>query len=245
MAKRTVEESSLTSVADAIRERAGTSEPLVFPEGFESAVGKLVDPVGYLAEICNKTVTEVCNPHITGKLYNDFQRNNTNLVKVDLPEVTELDSGCFNFCNNLREINFPKVSKMGSSCFEACHSITKWYFPSLETINGWGYLFASCGKVARAYFPKLTSITGSCTWGGNARLLTLVLGADTVCSISSTNVLDNTPIAGRTADTDGEMGYIYVPRSLVEEYKSASNWSDFASQIRAIEDYPEVLEGWE
>lgn len=33
-----VEESSLTAVADAIREKAGSSEGLIFPEGFVSAV---------------------------------------------------------------------------------------------------------------------------------------------------------------------------------------------------------------
>ena len=38
MAKRTVEESSLTAVADAIRERAGTMEELVFPGGFVDAI---------------------------------------------------------------------------------------------------------------------------------------------------------------------------------------------------------------
>jgi hypothetical protein len=36
-----------------------------------------------------------------------------------------------------------------------------------------------------------------------------------------------------------------VPKSLVDAYKTAENWSTFANQIRAIEDYPEVLEGWE
>lgn len=33
-------------------------------------------------------------------------------------------------------------------------------------------------------------------------------------------------------------GYIYVPFTLVEAYKAADNWSTFANQIRAIEDYP-------
>lgn len=32
----------------------------------------------------------------------------------------------------------------------------------------------------------------------------------------------------------------YVPSALVEEYKSAPNWSTYAEQIRAIEDYPEI-----
>lgn len=32
-------------------------------------------------------------------------------------------------------------------------------------------------------------------------------------------------------------GYIYVPKALIEDYKVATNWSAFASQFRALEDY--------
>lgn len=35
-------------------------------------------------------------------------------------------------------------------------------------------------------------------------------------------------------------GYIYVPQSLVDQYKAATNWATYANQIRAIEDYPEI-----
>ena len=32
-------------------------------------------------------------------------------------------------------------------------------------------------------------------------------------------------------------GYIYVPRDLIESYKTATNWSYFADQFRILEDY--------
>ena len=35
-------------------------------------------------------------------------------------------------------------------------------------------------------------------------------------------------------------GYIYVPATLVDTYKAATNWSTYANKIRAIEDYPEI-----
>jgi hypothetical protein len=31
--------------------------------------------------------------------------------------------------------------------------------------------------------------------------------------------------------------YIYVPSTLVDSYKTASNWSSVASRFRALEDY--------
>ena len=36
--------------------------------------------------------------------------------------------------------------------------------------------------------------------------------------------------------TEGEC-YLYVPSSLIETYKTATNWSTYANRIRAIEDY--------
>ena len=50
-------------------------------------------------------------------------------------------------------------------------------------------------------------------------------------SLQGTTVtLKNTPIASGT-------GYIYVPAALVDSYKAATNWSNFAAQFRALEDY--------
>ena len=38
-------------------------------------------------------------------------------------------------------------------------------------------------------------------------------------------------------------GYVYVPAALVDSYKAAANWQNYADQIRAIEDYPEITGG--
>ena len=35
-------------------------------------------------------------------------------------------------------------------------------------------------------------------------------------------------------------GYIYVPQATIEGFKSATNWSTYADQFRAIEDYPDI-----
>jgi hypothetical protein len=48
--------------------------------------------------------------------------------------------------------------------------------------------------------------------------------------------VNNTPIGKGT-------GYVYVPSALIETYKTATNWSTFAAQFRAIEDYPEICGG--
>jgi len=53
----------------------------------------------------------------------------------------------------------------------------------------------------------------------------------TIVTLSSSEVFD-------TSDGIGAgIGYIYVPAALIEEYKSATNWSTYATQFRALEDY--------
>ena len=46
---------------------------------------------------------------------------------------------------------------------------------------------------------------------------------------------------GNWSGNDGPImkgeGYIYVPRALVDSYKVATNWSSWATQFRALEDY--------
>ena len=59
---------------------------------------------------------------------------------------------------------------------------------------------------------------------------TLILRSETVATLPSTSAFSSTPIASGT-------GYIYVPRALVDSYKAASNWSTYANQFRALEDY--------
>ena len=51
-----------------------------------------------------------------------------------------------------------------------------------------------------------------------------------ICSITHTSVFTKTPIESGT-------GYIYVPKALIEDYKVTTNWSVYASQFRALEDY--------
>lgn len=72
------------------------------------------------------------------------------------------------------------------------------------------------------------SVFAKCT-----ELVTLILRSETLVPLASVTVFTQTPMASGT-------GYIYVPSDLVDSYKSATNWSAYADQIRAIEDYPEI-----
>jgi hypothetical protein len=236
-------DADLTTVADAIRTKGGTSEKIAFPDGFVSAVTPLVNAEDYLAAVHNKEVSEIINHKMTGEIPAAWQMQNRKLTKIDFPLITTVQCDAFRDCSALSDVNLPAVTRISASVFEGSKGLTSLYMPSLVNIIDWGYTFNN-SNLAKAYFPKLTTITGG-SFNSCQKLTTLILGADTVCSLESTNAFQTTPIAGYTYLTNGEMGYIYVPAALVNSYKVATNWARFESQIRAIEDYPEVLEGWE
>ena len=58
MTYRKVNDTSLASVADAIREKGGTSDALVFPDGFISAIQAVGDVAPFTSVICGTFVTQ-------------------------------------------------------------------------------------------------------------------------------------------------------------------------------------------
>jgi hypothetical protein len=173
---------------------------------------------------------------MTGALPSNFQKANNNLVKVDLPFVTDIGEGVFATCSKLASLNLSSMQTMNAGVFNACYGLTTIYFPELTTLRGYGYSFSGCIALEKAIFPKLTSQITTYDFNSCRKLTALVLGANTVCTLASNNaVFTNTPIASGT-------GYIYVPRAQLDAYKSATNWSALASQFRAIEDYPGIME---
>lgn len=198
---------SLTSVADAIRERAGTTEAMAFPDGFVSAVESVPDTVKLL---CADLLKSYSNEKAT-TLKNYTFREAKSLEYVYLPNVTGTGYSWFAVCHGLHTCIMPKVNYLAELNFASCRSLKTLDFHVLDTINVENFK--------------------------NSGLETLILRkSDSCCKLLSINNFTNTPIASGT-------GYIYVPRSLVDSYKAATNWSTYANQIRAIEDYPEITGG--
>ena len=66
-----------------------------------------------------------------------------------------------------------------------------------------------------------------------SKVTALILrGVTSVPTISSTT-FNNTAVKSGTC-------YVYVPKALEDTFKVASYWSTYASQIRALEDYPDI-----
>lgn len=192
------------------------------------------DKKNIVASLLNREVSEIVNDKVVTEIPSYFQYENANLVRVDLPKVPKLLDRAFTYCTSLKEINFPAVEEMGAAMF-ANSIIEEAYFPALKTITGWGSNFSNCKKLKRAHFPSLKETLTATFFNGCSSLDTLILGAQQVCTLGNVNAIPTgTPIRAGN-------GYIYVPKFLIEQYKSDSNWATFVNQFRAIEDYPEVI----
>lgn len=154
---------------------------------------------------------------------------NQAVMELDEPEVTAIGAYQFYEFTKLERAIFPAVTTSGVQAFSGCSVLWDTSFPLLEAVTERMFRVTN---VHRLDAPKASSI-GALAFSYTNRFTALILRSDTLCTLANTNAFTSTRVADGT-------GYIYVPAALVEEYKAATNWSNYADQIRAIEDYPNL-----
>lgn len=157
--------------------------------------------------------------------------NNTELASIlntinNLPSSgsnpNEYMAGFFN--DTIEELDNEYITYTHSYCICNKSKLKKIRLSGLTTING--YAISSCTAVHTIEFEILTKINGV-AFNGLTALETLIIRTPSVCTLANASTLARTKIEGGT-------GYIYVPDNLVDSYKSASNWSTYASQIKGL-----------
>lgn len=151
------------------------------------------------------------------------------LTTADFPKVISVGDYAFYQCNSLTTVDFPSANGIGYSAFFRCPLNTV-DFPLVTSIGG--HAFQYCYALTTADFPKVASI-GNYAFQNCSNLKTLILRSSSVCELGGSYVFSGTPIASGN-------GYIYVTSALINDYKTATNWSTYSSRFRAIEDYPNI-----
>ena len=148
-------------------------------------------------------------------------------------DVSIVSDHAFYTCKSLVSAEFPNATKINSNGLRDCIVLTSVSIPNVTDLMGSS--FRGDQRLTKLDLPKVEKLYTN-VFTGCTRLETLIFRANKVCSMSNVNILSDTPLADGT-------GYVYVPSALVDEYKTATNWSNYATQIRAIEDYPEICGG--
>lgn len=198
-------------------------------------------------------ITEFDGPAVTSIATYAFT-GCSKLASVNFPLTTSVAAYAFNGTAALKHLSLPALKSMTANCFrgsrfESCD------LPLAENLSNSGFrsqaylksitlpkvesastdAMRGCTGLTYVDLPKCTQFAAS-IFNGCTNLETLIMRASKVCSMANANALTDTKIA------NGE-GYIYVPSTLVNSYKTATNWSTYSAQIRAIEDYPEITGG--
>ena len=143
--------------------------------------------------------------------------------------VTSIRNDAFYKYSSLTEVSFPNATSIGEYAFSECSKLTSVSFPNATSIGQ--YAFYECSGLTSVSLPNATSI-GQYAFRNCYKLTTLYVGteSDTVCTLSFGAIPSNYNV------TD-----IYVPESLVDSYKSATNWSSYADKIKAYEQPVECI----
>ena len=195
--------------------------------------------------------TEIKNI-LTGNTEQEDALVSGRIIEYSNSRVTSIGNYAFNFMGQLETADLPNVISVGSSAFEGCYRLANITMPKLAYIGAGAFL--GCNSL------KKLDINGNCnpedlgstqTFGliGNNAFLTTGLKALIIRSS-----LGRVPVLLTDAFGEPERpeeacpigrgeGFVYVPAAMVDSYKMAENWSVYADQIRAIEDYPEITGG--
>ena len=156
---------------------------------------------------------------------------NVGISTLTLPKVTTVGKQCIKSCTSLTSVSLPLLETAGDEFLNSNTKLTDVSLPKITTFGS--NAFSSCLSLTKITLPKVTSINGSYLCSGCTALTAFVItNEEQVCTLSSTSsCFANTPIKSGT-------GYIYVPDALVDSYKTATNWSTFASQIKPLSELP-------
>ena len=179
--------------------------------------------------------------------------NCTSLLNFYASSLSHIGSSAFNGCNKLQNVDFTMVNDIGSYALANCTSLTSINLPLCTTLELGAFLYCIqlsmvslpiCSVVRSSAFGRCSSLTTislpACTLlGGEAfkscyNLLSVYLLGSSIVSLQSWTIFNSTPISNYTASTGGVYGSIFVPSSLYNSYRTATNWSVYSARIVSI-----------
>lgn len=234
----TLDDTRLMAIADAIREKTGTTE-LYKPSEMANAIKEIQTGggSGNIDALIDRSVTEISsNVAIIGE--NAFTKC-VSLISANLPLATKVSHNAFSNCDNLESVNIPLVENVGQNAFSNCKKLTSVNLPCATFINS--NAFYKCETLVTADLGSTTYISGY-TFGYCHSLKAVIMRSTKKNNLVATSAFNNCyrilGTVNATYNPDGlQDGYFYVPKSIIDSYKGSSDWGTWATQFRALEDY--------
>jgi hypothetical protein len=117
------------------------------------------------------------------------------------------------------------VTNVGGEAVRQCNYLVNVYLPKCTNLSG--YSFGICPLLETVELGAVTNIRAY-DFYNCPKLKTLIINNTTsVCALANVSAFTGSGVESGT-------GFIYVPNNLVSSYKTATNWSTYASQIKSI-----------
>ena len=170
---------------------------------------------------CKKLTTISFNDNFTGISSSAFNNCNSLISISTLSHVITIGSSAFTNCNSLKTLDLTSVcTTIGNESFYNCSSLES--IGDINSVTTIGYNgFYNCKVLKTIELTNITSI-GDRAFETCPSLKYLKINASSVPTAGSA-ILDNSGICK-----------IYVVDSLVDSYKTATNWSTYASRIFSL-----------
>lgn len=209
-------------IKTAIENKGVDMTGVSFP-GYASKIGDIASGVGY-------TDRDVIEARYQYKIANSasFVYSSAfeyKLVEtVDLPNCLYVGSNAFYYCASLTTVNLPVCTSLYNYAFRYCGNLSYVSLPNVVRMSG--YCFAKCVSLQTISLPNCSYVSRYAFWNcTNLKTIYMGTALSTVATMTHSNALSNC----------SALQSIYVPASLVDAYKSASNWSYYSSKIVGFE----------
>lgn len=232
-------DADLKTVADAIREKGGTTESLEFPLGMKSAVENIKSGGSASEEFIGVKYSEFDsvrgNPRVADA--RSLPTNREDNICGGFPYLFASSSKNANGGWNCMVEDFylpDGIKSLYGNMFFYCGSIKNIYGDLSNVSIIYGACFQNSNIEKFDYYcPNLTQIQAN-AFNGCQKLIALTLRGNTVVSLANTSAFLNSPIRTGT-------GYVYIPSAMIESYQAATNWSaiyaSYPNVFRALEEY--------
>ena len=251
----------LTDVADAIRTKKETTEPipaanfdteiLSIETGSQENLQEQLDAQDLIIqqlqeELSDKAIYD-CN-YYNARLVPTNGKITSYITEIskqlDTSSVTNMQ-GMFSNCTSLTtipQLDTSNVTTM-NHMFSDCTNLTT--IPELNTgkVTDMSYMFYSCSKLEKIDITKLAASIDSFAFDCYSLKILIIRTMDKIPSLSSIAFNHCYHFYGTTNETYNPEGLkdgaIYVPDDKVEALKVATNWSTFADIIKPLSEYVE------
>lgn len=196
---------------------------------------------GNLDSLIDGSITAIESSDV--KAIRDDAFRGTALVSGIFPNVTTLGLYSFYGCTALKNVYLPKVTEVKTAAFGFCSSLETITLQSATRIRN--SAFTMMGPIMEGFFftalrivdlPVCTAILDDAFGCCGVLEAVILRNETTVCDIHENAFQVSSVVSGGT-------GYLYVPRTLLASYQETYADATFASQFRAIEDYPAITGG--